>query len=117
MGLGFSILQIDFQNIFALNVTFIGHNKNYQERNPTEIIHMSLFLEKQTNKKQRKTKNQTQQTNKQNKSKNKPKSKIHKRQGGFIWPDKQQETTGFVKYHSNIQRGEAFHQRKKQSIC
>lgn len=29
MGLGFSILQTDFQNIFALNVTFIEHNKNY----------------------------------------------------------------------------------------
>lgn len=27
MGPGFSILQIDFQNIFAWNVIFIGHNK------------------------------------------------------------------------------------------
>lgn len=52
---------------------------------------------------------QTQQANKQNQSKNKPKSKIHKRQGGFMWSDKQQETTGFVKYCSNIQGGEVFH--------
>lgn len=27
MAPGFSILQIDFQNIFAWNVIFIGHNK------------------------------------------------------------------------------------------
>lgn len=84
MGLGFSILQIDFQNIFALNVTFIGHNKNYQERNPTEIIHMGLFLEKQTNKKQRKTKTKHNKQISKTNQKTNQKAKYTKDKGGLF---------------------------------
>lgn len=70
MALGFSILQIDFQNIFVLNVTFIGHNKNEKKKNnPTGV---SFWKKKKAN-------NYTKATKKTNK-----KSKIHKRQGGSL---------------------------------
>lgn len=83
MGPGFSILQTDFQNIFALNVTFIGHTKNYQ-RNPTQNIHMGLFLEKKSQKIKNKQNKQISKTN----QKTNQKAKYTEDKGGFMWLDK-----------------------------
>lgn len=68
MGLGFSILQIDFQNILALNVTFIEHNKNYQKSQQKISTGISFWKKKKggkSNKQWKPIKNQTKKQNTQ----------------------------------------------------
>lgn len=64
MGPGFSILQIDFQNIFAWNVIFIGHNKIIKINEQKISTWVSLWEKKMKTKQNKKQNKQISKTNK-----------------------------------------------------
>lgn len=68
MGPGFSILQIDFQNIFAWTVIFIGHNKIIKINKQKISTWVSLWEKRwKQNKTKSKTNKQISKTNKKKK--------------------------------------------------
>lgn len=68
MAPGFSILQIDFQNIFAWNVIFIGHNKIIKINEQKISTWVSLWEKRwKQNKTKSKTNKQISKTNKKKK--------------------------------------------------